>query len=116
VKILFDENTDNDLIRELQRRQPELDGVRVQDVGLRTQDDPSILEWAAQENRVLISNDRRTMPGFAYAPVEAGLPMPGVILLRADASLKQIIEEILILVGASAEGELDNLVIYLPMG
>lgn len=115
MKILFDENLDSDIIRALYLRKPDLDAVRVQDVGLRTVDDPAILEWAAQQERVLISYDRRTMPAFAYARIEAGLRMPGVILLRADASIRQIIDEILLLIEASNEGELENLVIYLPM-
>jgi hypothetical protein len=33
--------------------------------------DPEVLAWAAAENRVLITNDRKTMVGFAYARVSA---------------------------------------------
>jgi predicted nuclease of predicted toxin-antitoxin system len=38
-----------------------LDLVRVQEVGLRTADDPDILEWAAAQGRVLVTRDRDTM-------------------------------------------------------
>lgn len=46
-----DENFNNDIIRGLLRRKPDLDIVRVQDVGLSGADDPTVLEWAAQEGR-----------------------------------------------------------------
>jgi len=48
-----DENFNNDIVRGLLRRKPDLNIVRVQDVGLRGAEDPIILEWAANEGRVL---------------------------------------------------------------
>jgi Domain of unknown function (DUF5615) len=47
LKLLADENLDNTIIRGLFRRNPTLDIVRVQDVGLSGKDDPTVLEWAA---------------------------------------------------------------------
>ena len=48
--LVSDENFNNDIVRGLLRRNPNLDIVRVQDVGLRGADDPDILEWAANED------------------------------------------------------------------
>jgi hypothetical protein len=47
--LLADENFNNDIVRGLLRKKPELDIVRVQDVGLRGAEDPVVLEWAANE-------------------------------------------------------------------
>ena len=74
-----DENFNNDILRGLLRRNPGLDIVRVQDVGLRHAPDPIVLEWAAQEGRVLLTHDRNTVTKYAYERVIAGKPMPGVI-------------------------------------
>lgn len=68
-RFLADENIDLALVLGLQRRVDDIDIVRVQDVGLRTADDPEILRWAADEGRILISQDIRTMPGIAWPPV-----------------------------------------------
>jgi predicted nuclease of predicted toxin-antitoxin system len=57
LKIAVDENFDNDILKELLRQRPELDVVRVQDVGLISADDPPILEWAAQESRILLTHE-----------------------------------------------------------
>ena len=52
-----DENFNNDIVRGARRRLPTIDIVRVQDVGLLSADDPSILEWAALTGRVLLTHD-----------------------------------------------------------
>jgi predicted nuclease of predicted toxin-antitoxin system len=61
LRFAADENFNNNIIRGLLRRQPELDIVRVQDVGLRGADDPTVLEWAAQEGRILLTHDVATI-------------------------------------------------------
>jgi len=66
VKLLTDENFDSTILRGLLRRQPRLDVVRVQDVGLEATLDPAILDWAAIEDRILLTHDRDTVPNFAY--------------------------------------------------
>ena len=52
-------------------RDPGLDLIHVRDVGLAAVLDPIILEWAAVEERVLLTHDRRTIPPFAYARVDS---------------------------------------------
>ena len=84
-RFLADENIDSDLVLGLKRRTGGIDIVRVQEVGRRTLDDPTVLQWAADEGRVLISRDIKTIPTFAYERVAAGLTMPGVLVLPTDA-------------------------------
>jgi hypothetical protein len=43
-------------------------------------DDPTILPWAAENGRLLVTQDVRTMPDFAYQRVTAGQVMPGVFV------------------------------------
>jgi len=64
-----------------------IDIVRVQDVGLRTLDDPTVLQWPADEGRVLISRDIKTIPNFAHERVATGLVMPGVLVLAPGVSM-----------------------------
>ena len=68
IRLLSDENFNNIIVRGVLRRLPDLDFVRVQDVGLRTQGDSDILEFAASEGRIVVSHDVRTMEVFATAP------------------------------------------------
>ena len=48
LTFLADENFNGDIVRGLRRRQPELDILRMQEIGLRGVDDPALLEQAAQ--------------------------------------------------------------------
>jgi hypothetical protein len=113
--LVADENFNNDIVRGLLRKKPDLDIVRVQEVGLRGADDPAILEWAANEGRVVLTHDAATMTYYAYERVRAGLPMPGVIEVADDLPLGQVIEDILLLAEYSNKGEWESQVIYLPL-
>jgi hypothetical protein len=113
--LVSEENFNNDIVRGLLRRNPDLDIVRVQDVGLRGEDDPTILEWAAQEERVLLTHDAATMAHFAYERVKAGKSMPGVIEVPDDLPIGTAIEDILLLAEYSERGEWESQVVYLPL-
>jgi hypothetical protein len=115
LRFVADENFNNNIIRGLLRRQPELDIVRVQDVGLRGADDPNVLEWAAQEGRVLLTHDVATITQYAYERVEAGLSMPGVFEVSSGVPIGRAIEDILLLAECTLEGELEGQVRYLPL-
>jgi len=57
LNLLSDENFNGDIVRGLFLRQPQLNLLRVQDVGLQTIDDPTILAWAASNGRILLTHD-----------------------------------------------------------
>ncbi|AFY86896.1 MAG: hypothetical protein CLLPBCKN_003587 [Chroococcidiopsis cubana SAG 39.79] len=115
LKLLADENFDNTVVRGLLRRNPNIDIVRVQDVGLSGEHDPTILTWAAQENRVLLTHDVATITRYAYERIAQGQPMPGVIEVGVDVSIGKVIEDILIILECSLEGELEGQIQYLPL-
>lgn len=113
--LVADENFNNAIVRGLIRINPDLDIVRVQDVGLSATDDPEILEWAANEDRVLLTHDVTTITKYAYERVEAGKYMPGVIEVSRKVSLGTAIEEILYVAEICDHGELDGQIVYLPL-
>src|SRR5262249_45987434 len=115
LRLLADENFSGPVFRGLRRREPALDSVRVQDVGLSGALDPDVLAWAAREGRLLLTHDVKTMPGHVYDRVRAGLAMPGVIEVPELMPIGQAIDEILIVAGASQEGEWEGQIIWLPL-
>ncbi|HEX5447483.1 MAG TPA: DUF5615 family PIN-like protein [Pirellulales bacterium] len=98
MKLLTVENFDGDILRGLVRRMPDLDVVRVQDVGLAQTPDPTILAWAASEGRILLTHDRDTIPGFAYDRVRSGYSMPGVFLVSDQIPKGEAIDQLLLAV------------------
>jgi hypothetical protein len=114
MRFAADENFNNDILRGVLRRHPDLDIVRIQDTEVYEADDPLVLEWAAKEGRILLTHDTRTMPDFAYARVHESKPLPGVFVVNDQAPFGQIIDDLLLVMGASEAGEWKNRVIYLP--
>lgn len=115
LRLAADENFNNDIVRGLLRRRPELDIVRVQNVGLSGADDSTVLEWAAREERVLLSHDVSTLTRYAYERVEAGKRMPGVFEAGGHVPTGAAIEDIMLLAECSLEGEWEGQVGYLPL-
>ena len=115
LRLVADENFNNHILRGLWRRAPALDVVRVQDCGLSGADDPTVLEWAAHEGRVLLTHDVSTLTHYAYARVAAGKPMPGVFEVSRAVPVGVAIEDLLLLAECSLEGEWEGQVRYLPL-
>jgi hypothetical protein len=115
LRLAADENFNYDIVRGVLRRNPEVDIVRVQDAGLSGADDPTILEWAARESRVLLTHDVATITRYAYERVRAGSPMPGVFEVSRTVPVGLAIEEILLIIEYSLEDEWEGQVRYLPL-
>ncbi|NWF62129.1 MAG: DUF5615 family PIN-like protein [Fischerella sp.] len=115
LRFVADENFNNNIVRGVLRRQPRLDIVRIQDIGLSGADDPTVLEWAAKEGRVLLTHDVATITHYAYERVEAGLFMPGVFEVSFDIPIGRAIEDILLLAECSLDSEWEGQIHYLPL-
>jgi hypothetical protein len=115
VRWLADENLNKDIVRGLLRRRPDLDIVTAQDADLSGADDPSLLAWAAAEDRVLITHDVSTMTAYAYLRVAGGEYMPGVFEVSRSVPVGSVIEDILLLSECSNEREWAGQIRYLPL-
>jgi hypothetical protein len=115
LRLLADENFNGDIVRGLLLRQPELDIVRIQDVDLAGADDPEVLAWAAENDRIVLTHDRATMASYAYERVTAGSAMPGVFLLNDRLPIGEAIQEILLMDECSEQGEWAGRVVYVPI-
>ena len=115
LRLAADEDFNNDIVRGLLRRRPGLDILRVQDAGLSGASDATVLEWAAQENRILLTHDVSTLTRHAYERVAAGHFMPGVFEVSQRLPLGLVIEDILLLAECSLADEWKRQVQYLPL-
>ncbi len=115
LRLTADENFNGHIVRGLLRRDPTIDIVRAQDVGLAGREDPDVLAWCAEHGRVLLTHDLETIARFAGERVEKGLPMPGVVEVPDRLPIGRAIDDLLLLDGASAEGEWEGQVLFLPL-
>ena len=115
LRWLADESLNNDILRALFRRMPNIDVVRAQDVGLRGSDDEALLAWAAEEDRVLLTHDVSTITAQAYQRVMKGDPMPGMFEVGRGVSIRVAADDILLLTECSNPGEWEGQVRFLPL-
>jgi uncharacterized protein DUF5615 len=115
LQFLADENFNNDILRGMMRRWPEFDFVRARDVGLTEELDPTVLDWADREERILLTHDVRTIPAHAAARLRAGLHTPGVFVIPRSLPVGRAIEDLLLIAQCSENNDWENQVRYLPL-
>jgi hypothetical protein len=77
--------------------------------------DPELLVWLEKTGYVLVTNNRRTMPDHIRDHYAAGRRVPGVCLLKRNASMRQVIEDLYLLWAAYEAERYADKIIYLPM-
>ena len=115
VKYLFDGDLNGRIVRGVRRRQSALDTLSVQEAGLREAADPLVLEWAAAQDRVVVSHDHRTMRAYAEERLLAGLRMAGLILVRQGYPLGQAIDDLVLIAELTTAEEWRGKIIFLPL-
>ena len=115
LRLLADENFNGDIVRGLLLRQPGLDMVRVQDIGLLGADDPGVLAWAAENDPIVLTHDRATMSDYAYERVAAGERTAGVFILNDRFPVGLAIEEILLMVACTEQVEWIGRAVHVPL-
>jgi hypothetical protein len=114
LRLIADENLNGGIVRGLSSK-PDIDLVRVQDVGLAGATDADVLSWAAEHDRIVLTHDRATMPRFAYDRVTAGRDMTGVFITDDRGSIGEAIASIDLVARCSEQPEWSGLVVYLPL-
>jgi hypothetical protein len=115
MRFAADENFDRRILEGLRLRLSGIDILRVQDTEMYQSADPDLLEWLADEGRILMTHDARTMPGLVYRRVQDGLPVSGVIEVSRKISIGEAVDELEVLVGAGRPEDFENQVRYVPL-
>jgi hypothetical protein len=96
------------------RREPSIDFQTADEANLRRFSDPEVLTLAAQENRILVTHDRLTMPRH-FADFSLHHSNPGVFIIAQTVSTRMAIEKLLLVWAASKSDEWTNLIVELPL-
>jgi len=93
-----------------------IDALRVgdpQDLPLKARD-PAILTWAEREARVLITNDKKSMPGHLNDHRKAGGHSPGIFIVRSQSTIPEIVSFLASAAYASDPSEWADLITFIP--
>jgi len=113
---LIDENLSPAYCAQLLYHEPLLEVLRVGDVGApaRGTQDPEILKWCEQNNFILVTKDPNTIPKHLFDHLAAGHHVPGIIMINSGVPSGTILEDLILIAGASHEDEFRDQIIYIP--
>lgn len=115
VRFLADENFDYVIVQGLRLRQPQVDILTAPQAGILGFPDPAVLAYAAEQNRILITHDKRTMPDHFATFLAEGNQSPGIMLIARKVAIGQAIDALLLVWEASSHEEWRNLITRLPL-
>ena len=116
MKVSFQADADfnQNIVRAMRRRVPAIDFQTAHQADLHGLNDQAVLAHAAREGRILVSHDRRTMPGH-FANFIATSTSAGVILISQNLPIMQAVEDLILIWEASEAEEWVNRLDSLPL-
>ena len=115
LRLLTDENFNEDILRGLRRRLAEQEFLSVRGAGLAGLPDHSLLNWAFQENRIILTHDEKTMTVFASQLIAKGEPMAGLIFVPDQMPLGRAINDLELVLMCYSQSDMRNRIERLPL-
>ena len=115
-RYLIDENLSPAYREQLRYHEPSLTVLRVGDEGAppRSTQDPEILKWCEQNNFILVTKDPNTIPKHFSDHWKAGHHVPGIIMINSSVPSGAILDDLILIAGASRKDEFLDQIIYIP--
>ena len=116
-RYLIDENLSPAYHTQLLDREPTLTILRVGDVSApaRGTQDPEILKWCERNNFILVTNDPNTIPKHLLDHLSAGHHVPGIIIVNSNVPTGTILDDLILIAGASNEDEYIDQIVFIPL-
>ena len=114
LRFQADADFNQKIVRGLRRREPLLDFQDAHKGGVIGVSDPEVLRIAAESGRLLVSHDRKTMPGH-FARFQQSGTSPGLIIVSQDLDISGAIEDILLIWTATAPEDWTNHIGFVPL-
>lgn len=113
---MLDEHIDRTVQRQLLRRDVRMEILSVGDTGAPANgtSDRDILIWLEQHDYMLVTKNRSTMPGHYANHMAAGGHVPGVLCIRPNVTVGQIMDELYLIWQASTADEYRDRVAFIP--
>jgi len=114
LRFLADADLHEGIVSGCRRREPTMDFLSANDAKLEGVPDPDVLRIAAEEGRILVSHDFKTMPRHFGRFLQAGGSSPGVFLVKQSASIGSVVEELVLIWSMTDADEWKNRISRIP--
>jgi hypothetical protein len=113
-RFLADADFNHKIVVGLRRREPSVDFLSARDGGVAGLSDTDVIGIAAGSGRILVSHDRKTMPGY-FARFRETRPSPGIIIVSQDLDIGAAIEDLLLIWATTDATEWLNHLGFVPI-
>lgn len=95
---------------------PPVDFVRVGDVGcpILGASDTEVIVWASNNERIIVSQDKRTLIREFYVLADSGIPTCGLFIIRPDARIQDIADYLFLAAHVMQESEIRQSHRFIP--
>lgn len=114
VRYQADADLNQVIVTGVLRQEPTIDFQTAFAAGLKGIKDPEVLAIAAQQGRILVSHDRKTMPS-EFAEFIINNQSAGVLIVSRKLAIEVVIEELLMIWSASSAEEWVDRIAKLPL-
>ena len=114
IKFQADADLNQNIVTGVLRREPEIDFKTALTADLESLPDEKVLKIAAQNKRILVSHDRRTMP-IHFADFIIENTSYGVLIVPQYISILDAIDNLILIWAVSNIEEWINRIVYLPL-
>jgi Domain of unknown function (DUF5615) len=114
IRFLADADFNHAIVRGCRRQEPAMDFLSANEARLERVPDPDVLALAADQNRILVTHDRQTMPHHFGAFLMTSRSSPGVFLVSQQAGISEVIEALLLIWAASDREDWRNRIVSIP--
>lgn len=114
-RFLADEDLRGSIVRAVRRLEPDLEITTVVEQGQCSASDEDVLEYAWENQRLLISHDVNTMKAIAERRIAQGHSIHGLFLVPQSRSTRSVAESLVLIWSASEFEEWRDRIVYLPL-
>src|SRR5438552_3799716 len=114
IRFLADADLDEGIVSGCRRREPTMDFLSANAAKLEGIADPEVLRIAAEQERILVSHDFKSMPHHFGHFLQTSGYSPGVFLVKQQAPIGSVIEELVLIWSATDVDEWKNRIVRIP--
>ncbi|MBC6476348.1 MAG: DUF5615 family PIN-like protein [Hormoscilla sp. GM102CHS1] len=117
LQYLIDENVNPLYPKQIRRKEPSIiiKVVGEPETPTKSTLDPEILYWCEENNFVLVTNNRSSMPVHLTDHLAENRHVPGIFILNPNLSIGENLEELILAAIASEADEYLDRIVYLPL-
>jgi hypothetical protein len=115
IRFLADASLNDAIVTGSWRREPAIDFLSAHAADLEGVLDPSVLAIAAEQDRILVTSDFKTMPGHFADFLEARGSSPGVFLVKQRTPVVDVIDSLVLIWAATDADEWRDRIVEFPL-